>query len=805
MEEYDSSSDSDIEPAVPEQFAQLGKQSIEAIVASAETLRLSSEQTIKTLKFGRGSPNTQAEQYRWKNRLDAFRQSVLKQNIRRPFTGDDIISFLDSIISVLVPRLGLPVPSTSTINDALTHILHYGLFRYPAFNITAHDKERISTWKDDATRAGRLHKGLARVRVQLTFSVLNRMLKTWLEHHRRYGVKNWDSVIARSLSVALQSAVCGRAGDIARSAGYEESTVLKYHNIVLELDQEAAPKIKNLHAVVTLEYVKGAKDVANRKTKKYFSALHRADQLPSCPIHLLIVHALRHDLVVGGPTLQGLERQLEQTGRVEWRYPQRPVLCGFGGANQTLTLDTPADVSSITDTLKHMGRVSGLLSDVYSHAIRYGAARDIAHLKTAGGQGEITESVRQAMGHSNSTMMAGVTEDYVGDSTREFFNERAAAQTVYRDQPKFAQVPMITTGRVVTKEEVDSWQQKHLSHLTVAQRGLKTERKKAREHIRTQRDRDFLLSAVPEDIRQRGRGPAASAGDKDGLGVHAPLISDSTNDSTALVLKDAAMEMSDMFSPDSAPMKDLPILPECSEDDADYDHAAHEPSAGYDAEMSDAFDLSEINPVNADGTALERSAASDSFCDTELSNAFDLADRTAREPTAGSHQSHNPDISTPDPAEIDHADTDGFALEPSAVSDLISDAQLSDALEISTSIEPPTALSATITDKADLAGHVAAVSSDDFIKIYSQINEMLSRGKLEDRKFHIYVGGSKDEPTIFMFQCRSCLYNSMNQNSVEEHQKTCDGKLQITCDRAPCREVFSSQSAKVRHIQHDHD
>jgi hypothetical protein len=61
------------------------------------------------------------------------------------------------------------------------------------------------------------------------------------------------------------------------------------------------------------------------------------------------------------------------------------------------------------------------------HDLRYGSARDIAHLPQSEIRGYSTMLVANAIGHKMSTFMNNVTEQYVGGSDVSTWNLRAAS------------------------------------------------------------------------------------------------------------------------------------------------------------------------------------------------------------------------------------------------------------------------------------------------------------------------------------------------------------------------------------------
>lgn len=102
------------------------------MLESAESDRIESKRVVQQLEFGQGrTPSTQATQSLWIERFQAFREEVLKQGDaarRRPFTSDDLIRFLASILDKMELKRDKPAPNLSTIRGAIKFLLAYGNF-----------------------------------------------------------------------------------------------------------------------------------------------------------------------------------------------------------------------------------------------------------------------------------------------------------------------------------------------------------------------------------------------------------------------------------------------------------------------------------------------------------------------------------------------------------------------------------------------------------------------------------------------------------------------------------------------------
>lgn len=182
MDDFDSShidfGDPDIDPS----DLSIGQKSIDTIIANAKEDRIASQRTLKRLQFGHGAPSTRAEQKLWVKRFEAFREHTLGNDPTIPFTGPEVIRFLDSIISKvplsLVPlylanvasvigklkpaACDKPVPSVVTIVRAYEIIIDYGVFTWSekdGYHITRQDESQFRAFLDNAVKAGRLMKG----------------------------------------------------------------------------------------------------------------------------------------------------------------------------------------------------------------------------------------------------------------------------------------------------------------------------------------------------------------------------------------------------------------------------------------------------------------------------------------------------------------------------------------------------------------------------------------------------------------------------------------------------------------------
>jgi len=497
-----NSSDIEFETVVKKGKRKRGERSIQAIIEHAEEDRISSKRTVKTLEFGKGAPGTIAISHLWVQRFTAFREYTLRQSIEKPFSGDDLLRFFDSIISKLKPNIrGKVAPSSEYICVGHMHLSEYGTFTYTkeqGYKLTERDTLRYNTWMDDAIKAGRLTKGLWKKKVWLNYTIVSRMAKAWLNHFEKRGTRNWDLVIARLLSIVMVTSVGMRVGDVTRSTSYVGEEYVKYKDIEMKVEGDGTAKLKNLRARVTLSFLKDRKDIKNDDVEIYFRTLEDPKENQMCIVSLILIHALRHGMVRGSTIDEVLNNAIRTPdSHIAWLYPHRPLLTAIKAKTmKTVNLDQPANPSQMLRTVKEMGLISNLLSPVTLHALRYGAAQDVAHLPRNHAAGFVDDTVRQSLGHSNDAMHRGVTEMYAGSHTRETYNDRAAAKFSHVWGAKFGEGSALEfVKRHVPYHEIKEWQRLNEPD---ANHQSRASQYRAREAIRKVRHEEFIATAAPE-------------------------------------------------------------------------------------------------------------------------------------------------------------------------------------------------------------------------------------------------------------------------------------------------------------------
>ncbi|KAJ5522257.1 hypothetical protein N7527_006372 [Penicillium freii] len=503
MDDDFNSSDVDFGPPETDKRGRaVGQESIDQIIQNSAVNRLASKKRVKQLQFGYGAPSYRFAQDLWVRRFNTYRQHTLRQDLTIPFTGEDLIRFFDSVIDIVKPiDTGKPVPNVSLVNRAFKILLAYGEFTWTegdGFQISRHDGRRLQSFLDDAVKAGRLIKGSWRKCTWIGFATLSRMVRAFVERCLDKGCSGWDVAVAKCLSITLVSALGCRSGDVAFSTGYTGEEYLQYRHIELTIDGHAA-NFHNIRAAITLESVKGHKDALNENFVRFLRPLDDVECAHVCPITWLLVHSLRNGLVYGTTLPEVLNRAFDRADRrIEWTQPSFPVLAAFTHGPTRCDLPKPALIYQLLRTIKEMGLISNILSRVYMHATRLGAIRDIAHLPRSNESfGYTTDEHRQILMHKPSSINRGVTEKYIGDTSQELYNDRAANRSkVHRREPRFASTSAVdVVNAPVTEQEIHEWQERN------ARQGQAKRRLQA--GIRRERLASFIENAEPEDISKQ--------------------------------------------------------------------------------------------------------------------------------------------------------------------------------------------------------------------------------------------------------------------------------------------------------------
>lgn len=226
---------------------------------------------------------------------------------------------IDIIGKLNVGQKGKPAPNQSVMLNGLHTFQYFPVMqatpsasppqsKASGFELTPHDGKWLQTFMDDAVKTGRLTKGVWKKRVWLNLILVSRLGRAWLEHHHQYSTWSWDTTLSRWMSVVLIASLGCRAGYVTWARLHTGSEYIQYRHIRLTLNGNGAATWESLEACVTLKYAKGIKHVQNKELEYYLNSLNDPKHQHTCPITLILIHALRHGLVRGTTIQEVLDK-----------------------------------------------------------------------------------------------------------------------------------------------------------------------------------------------------------------------------------------------------------------------------------------------------------------------------------------------------------------------------------------------------------------------------------------------------------------------------------------------------------------
>lgn len=802
------SSDFEFEPPVTTKAVNLGRASLEKIIQAAAEDRYTTKKTAKQLEYGSGAPGSRALQQLWSVRFETFRKHTLQKSAGSTPSGDEILRFFDGIIEKIGKTKDKPAPSLKTMVRAFVILINYSTFTYQDFKLPARDGARIKTFFDDCVRNGRLIKGLWEARVWISFTILARMTSETLQHYIQNGTGNWDTIVARVLSVVLTASMGARAGDVARTALWKGKEYLQWQHIELVLDENdgGRPSFLDLRAHITLESTKGYKDTKNHSVEKYMRPLEDEKYRHVCPVTWLLIHALRHGLVRGTSIEQVLSDAAARNDRkVVWIHPEWPVCAGFNRLEASqIHLDRPAGAKQLLTSIKRMGLISNILTRVYIHATRGGHAQGVSQLPVSEqGHGYVTSQVRQSLGHSERTFQGGTTELYTGNPTREVYNEIAKNEHVSKYGAKFSQTSALQIVKApVTNEEIAEYQRQHEPDTEEPRSKLAMER--ARRNIRRQRHQVFLKAAEPEKVKGKGTALTQRSASENNIlpgpgksDRRIPDLPDPVNLITTYVniLRDLSKESR------WAELNDRILCQLCERKPQEpwITGCLHlyckECLGNLTCEASDLnLDETSCRECKAVFTESQRLEGPKESEFRDLVASVNIDPRLLGEGESTESHVEQGDLDTLSSTVLLTQEAQEDGMEDAALESLFLDHQVTDA---STFITKYSRINITIHS------------------LFAVTWNQCQAGKIERIEGMVPRGNSRDEPTPFEYCCtkiQGCPFHSNILSNLLDHEKSCTServerreKKLVPCTSANCQSTFIDKKQMLSHVACVHD
>ncbi|KAF7854487.1 uncharacterized protein EAF02_011662 [Botrytis sinoallii] len=245
---------------------------------------------------------------------------------------------------------------------------------------------------------------------------------------------------------------------------------IRYRDIEITIPSATLGPVQweDLEVKFTLRFTKFKRDTPRENDMIYLAPLDNDEVNHVCPLALLISHCLRHGLVqpVGAKSLQDVLDHAVSSGicTIQWVYPDYPVMVSL--AHSRMLLNVTASRSQLSQTVKLVGIMSGVVGNLTGHSLRSGAARDVSHLPGTAFDdvGLTTPAVAAVLNHSEATLAHGTSRHYAGEMSALVYNERIKAMPTPRGAPKITSDPVFDIYRApISLEEVQTWQKDNQS------------------------------------------------------------------------------------------------------------------------------------------------------------------------------------------------------------------------------------------------------------------------------------------------------------------------------------------------------
>jgi hypothetical protein len=469
---------------------------------------------------------------------------------------------------------------------------------------------------------------------------------------------------------------------------------------------------------------------------------------------MLLVLALRLGQTYGVTIDEVLEHTSRRHDRtIQWKNPDHPVLCSIRKGRRFLQVDNPAPARQLTDTVKVMGLIAGILVPIASRDIRSGAARDIAHIKK-GMRGTDQRAAALHIGHSEDSVRAGTTAHYIGALQNTVYNMRAADPLEDRLAPQQAAEGF--AARRCLPGEIDQWVLEQGGDIrdANARKRASLALKSDAVHSWREKEKDRTVQPSSSSSSSRKRRPATTT---------LPLAKrqKTTSSGQDRVVARLSIESSGSSSTSATTMTTIASESTTAKSTADIPNDLIDPAL---LSLDDDLDDDQLEQIDCEPNAVDR-----------LTSMI---------------------VYSGQPAADDDVDESDSAESAAAI-----DSQAQALLE---------------ADPVGPSNSPLYLEGDAFVNYFAAYNifRLLSpfdHTSEEEVSRHVPTGNSRSKPEPMWFYCRKaeCKFRSIYPRKVVSHRVTCDGSLRnadkpFRCSEEGCDKAFPSLGALEQHIKRTH-
>jgi hypothetical protein len=225
------------------------------------------------------------------------------------------------------------------------------------------DKRRVTAILSSLQKRGIIVREPRRDLQWMPDQVMTFITRALMIDGMRHGTSNWTILTMNALGLSLQKALVCRAGDIAITPRYTWNACLCYKDVRLVAKpiagaNPAVPVLDRtvLVALVTIRYTR------NHKAKMVeLKSLEGPELNLLDPPKILLAFAARQGAFEHAVTpAEAVERAIARFDqRIQWAYPERPVLCHIEPGDRKMDVTSGASALHLRHTLKHAAALAG--------------------------------------------------------------------------------------------------------------------------------------------------------------------------------------------------------------------------------------------------------------------------------------------------------------------------------------------------------------------------------------------------------------------------------------------------------------
>ncbi|KAL4877887.1 hypothetical protein BJY04DRAFT_221659 [Aspergillus karnatakaensis] len=368
----------------------------EKIFIAAKANRIENRAAYANRSFLYGSEGHQAKQKYVHNLWDIFWEGHRGEGQQLPKV-EDILAFAHHLIQEVKPhKEGEKIAPAATLMGYFSLLEEYLRLKLTneGFTISPGTVEEIHNLLKEKVDERLALTGVDRPQYRVGFNLVLPLAKRWLANAIINDTASWDRTLVILTACVLQAALGCTADDLLES--FSDKKCLAYSDVSFRVPTSGPATVQDIRGRVTLH--RGWLTVDDLRFE--INPIKNSHQGSVCPVKLMLIIAIRFDLVHGKNIQDVLRHAQLHGGTIVWKRPSSPLL---PAVNDLVVSDIKVNHSAGLECevyehyLTTLGLIGGLPFDLQSQDIQRGAATAAAFLPHVATPG--IENARILLGH----------------------------------------------------------------------------------------------------------------------------------------------------------------------------------------------------------------------------------------------------------------------------------------------------------------------------------------------------------------------------------------------------------------------